>query len=192
MVCYHVKGYTYVYTSEREHGASSDSDLDMSAAVAVLVGVLGGSTAAIFLVLRLYRLPKFPKTRVDAFLEKACRGPVAHRGGVPENTLRAFRLSKSQGASGIEVDLTFSKDGHPVLLHDATVDRTASNGSGQVAELTLQQLKQLDVGSKFGCSRYNAHTKTSLIHTLHQLGQSLLGNKYRHWMRLWMCVKNWI
>ena len=118
----------------------------------VFVGVCaipGGLLATFIVFLRLYRLPKFPKSRVDAFLEKAWRGPIAHRGGVPENTLRAFRLSKSEGGSGIEVDLTFSKDGHPVLLHDDTVDRT-SNGSGRVEDLTLNQLRDLDFGSKFG------------------------------------------
>ena len=123
-----------------------------------VISILVGIWAAIIFLLRLYRLPKFPKSRVDAFLQKAWRGPVAHRGGVPENTLGAFRVSKSQGASGVEVDLTFSKDGHPVLLHDATVDRTASNGSGRVADLTLKQLRELDVGIKYGCSFVHSQT----------------------------------
>ena len=75
--------------------------------------------------------------------------PIAHRGGKPENTLAAFRRSKDEGACAIEVDLEFTKDGHPVLLHDSTVDRT-SNGKGAVSELTFEEVKKLDFGIKQG------------------------------------------
>ena len=92
---------------------------------------------------------KFPKSRVEEFLTRASSGPVAHRGGQPENTLAAFRLCKALGASGVEVDLMFTKDGCPVLFHDDTVDRT-SNGSGRVGDFTLEEIKSLDVGSKAG------------------------------------------
>eukprot|EP00731_Ephydatia_muelleri_P027818 Em0019g691a len=50
----------------------------------------------------------------------------------------------------VEVDLTFTKDGHPVLLHDLTVDRT-SDGKGRIDGMTLAEVKKLDFGSKFGC-----------------------------------------
>ena len=115
----------------------------------LLAAAGGGALLIPLLLLRFYQLPKIPQGRVDAFLEKARRGPIAHRGGIPENTLSAFRLSKTGGASGIEVDLVFSKDSHPVLLHDDTVDRT-SNGHGRVDELTFEQLRVLDFGGKFG------------------------------------------
>ena len=118
----------------------------MSLLLLVLSAAAGG---ALVLLFRLYQLPKHPRSRVDAFLEKTRRSPIAHRGGIPENTLSAFRLSKTNGASGVEVDLSFSKDGYPVLLHDDTVERT-SNGQGRVEELTLEQLRELDFGSKFG------------------------------------------
>ena len=108
-----------------------------------------GAGLVLRLLLRFYRLPKFPRDRVDAFLKRARSGPIAHRGGIPENTLRAFHLSKTDGAIGVEVDLQFSKDGHPVLIHDSTVERT-SNGQGRVQELTLEQLRELDFGVKFG------------------------------------------
>ncbi len=120
----------------------------LSASVLLLLAVGSG---ALFLSLRFYLLHgfKFPQKRVKEFLARASRGPVAHRAGQPENTLAAFRLCKAQGCSGIEVDLMFSKDGHPVLIHDETVDRT-SMGTGRVHDLTLKQLKALDVGSKAG------------------------------------------
>ena len=82
-------------------------------------------------------------------MSKSRLGPVAHRAGKPENTLAGIRLAKKEGASGVEVDLCFTKDGVPVLLHDATVDRT-SNGSGVLSQLTFSQVRKLDFGCKFG------------------------------------------
>jgi glycerophosphoryl diester phosphodiesterase len=75
-----------------------------------------------------------------------------HRGAkayAPMNTLPAFTLAADQGAHGIELDVHRSKDGHPVIVHDFTVDAT-SNGSGRVTEMTLAELKALDAGAWFG------------------------------------------
>ena len=103
---------------------------------------------ALFLLYRRYRLLEIPHKQVG-FLERMKYGPIAHRAGTPENTLAGLRKAKEEGASAIEVDLEFSRDGHPVLLHDSTVDGT-SNGSGQVGDFTLEELKNLDFGFKFG------------------------------------------
>jgi glycerophosphoryl diester phosphodiesterase len=73
---------------------------------------------------------------------------VAHRGlspGVPENTLAAFRQSIARGIDVIELDLRGTADREVVVMHDETVDRT-TNGSGEVARMTLRQLKALDAG----------------------------------------------
>lgn len=75
---------------------------------------------------------------------------VAHRGLLqvaPENTLANFRACLELRL-GFEFDVQRTKDGHLVCLHDSTVDRT-TNGTGQVSELTLAELKQLDAGSWF-------------------------------------------
>lgn len=74
---------------------------------------------------------------------------IAHRGvsaHAPENTLKAFQLAKDHHADGIELDVMFSKDGHVVVIHDDTVDRT-TNGTGRVRDLTLAQLQALDAGN---------------------------------------------
>lgn len=73
---------------------------------------------------------------------------VNHRGyaDAPENTLSAFRLSKKKGFSHVECDVSFTKDGYAVLLHDSTVDRT-SNGTGNIADMTLEAVRALDFGS---------------------------------------------
>lgn len=73
---------------------------------------------------------------------------VAHRGGAgtgPENTLEGFRRSLAAGADALEMDLRLTRDQVPVIIHDASVDRT-TNGHGPVEELTLAQIKALDAG----------------------------------------------
>ncbi|MCH9655031.1 MAG: hypothetical protein K0U89_14325 [Planctomycetes bacterium] len=75
---------------------------------------------------------------------------VAHRGLLqvaPENTLANFRACLELRL-GFEFDVQRTKDGHLVCIHDATVDRT-TNGKGNVNEMTLAELKQLDAGSWF-------------------------------------------
>ncbi|MEZ6128478.1 MAG: Xaa-Pro dipeptidyl-peptidase [Planctomycetaceae bacterium] len=76
------------------------------------------------------------------------RGICAHRGASdshPENTLAAFREAVKLGAQMIEFDVALTKDGHLVLMHDATVDRT-TNGKGPVSQLTLEAVTKLDAG----------------------------------------------
>ena len=76
---------------------------------------------------------------------------IAHRGGRglgPENTLAAFRRSLAAGADVLEMDVRTTADGHLVVLHDATVDRT-TDGHGAVNEMTLAQLKTLDAGYRW-------------------------------------------
>ena len=76
---------------------------------------------------------------------------VAHRGAsgdYPENTLLAFQKALEIGVDEIELDLHSTKDGHLVIMHDATVDRT-TDGTGAIADLTLAEIKALDAGSAF-------------------------------------------
>lgn len=73
---------------------------------------------------------------------------IAHRGGsalAPENTLEAFDASTKVGADVLELDVRQTKDGHLVVFHDATIERT-TNGKGKISELTLEQVKALDAG----------------------------------------------
>ncbi|MEU9975270.1 glycerophosphodiester phosphodiesterase family protein [Streptomyces sp. NPDC051014] len=73
---------------------------------------------------------------------------IGHRGvmGVePENTLRSFVAAQQAGLDLIELDLHLSKDGALVVMHDAEVDRT-TDGSGPIAEKTLEELRTLDAG----------------------------------------------
>ena len=76
---------------------------------------------------------------------------IAHRGfsgRAPENTLFAIREAIAIGADMVEIDVTMTADGHVILLHDETLDRTTS-GSGLPTNRTLEEIRQLDAGSWF-------------------------------------------
>lgn len=82
------------------------------------------------------------------------RGPFisAHRGfssAAPENTLPALEAALDAGADVAEIDVGLTSDGHLVLLHDHTLDRTTT-GTGPVTAKTLAEIRELDAGSWFG------------------------------------------
>ena len=66
--------------------------------------------------------------------------------GAPENTIPAFVQSKAHGFDFIECDTAMTSDGVVVCIHDNTIDRT-SDGTGNVRNMTYQQLLQYDFGS---------------------------------------------
>ena len=77
---------------------------------------------------------------------------IAHRGAssyAPENTLAAFDLALQMKVRHLELDVDFTSDGHIVVIHDDTVDRT-TNGYGPVTSHTLAVLRGFDAGSWFG------------------------------------------
>lgn len=70
---------------------------------------------------------------------------TGHRGGAllgAENSLECIRKGLDAGASSIEIDVHITADGHIVVCHDPTVDRT-TNGSGAINDMTLEQIKEL-------------------------------------------------
>jgi glycerophosphoryl diester phosphodiesterase len=76
---------------------------------------------------------------------------VAHRGAsaqMPENTMPSFERAVELGADAIELDVHLTADGQLAVIHDANVDRT-TDGSGDVAALTLADLRALDAGYHF-------------------------------------------
>ena len=76
---------------------------------------------------------------------------VAHRGAsgtFPENTAPAFQEAIRLGVEMIELDVHLTVDGKMVVIHDGTVDRT-SDGSGRVARMSLEEIKELDAGGWF-------------------------------------------
>jgi glycerophosphoryl diester phosphodiesterase len=77
---------------------------------------------------------------------------IGHRGAMghaPENTMASFAMGLAMGADAIELDVHLSANGHLVVIHDSSVDRT-TNGSGYIKDLTLAEIKSLDAGSWYG------------------------------------------
>ena len=102
---------------------------------------------------------------------------IAHRGAsafAPENTMAAFRLAKELGAEGIELDVMLSADQKLVVHHDNSVNRT-TDGKGKVAEMTWDELKDLDAGSKFG-EEFSGEPLPLLEQVFEELGRKLLIN----------------
>ncbi len=76
---------------------------------------------------------------------------VGHRGTrvhAPENTIPALLSAYTAGADALEFDLQLTRDGHLVLCHDPTTERTAGVG-GRILEMTLDELRRLDLSATF-------------------------------------------
>ena len=92
---------------------------------------------------------------------------IAHRGAssyAPENTFAAYDKALAMGVNHVELDVHLTHDGHVVVIHDDTVDRT-TNSSGRVADFTLDELRSLDAGSWFS-AKYKGEPIRSLGETL--------------------------
>jgi glycerophosphoryl diester phosphodiesterase len=93
----------------------------------------------------------------------AHRGDSAHR---PENTLAAFRSALDLGADLLELDVQLTRDGHVVVIHDGSVDRT-TDGRGRVGDFTLAEIRKLSAGypERFG-DRFAAEKVPTLAEAL--------------------------
>lgn len=94
-------------------------------------------------------LPAHPLLRADWPVA------IAHRGGAalrPENTMAAFEHAAALGVDALELDVHLSRDGHVVVCHDATLDRT-TNGTGPLAAKTADELAALDAAWAYGADR---------------------------------------
>jgi glycerophosphoryl diester phosphodiesterase len=82
---------------------------------------------------------------------------IGHRGAsahAPENTHAAFTQAFADGADGLEFDVRLARDGVPVVIHDATLDRTALM-AGEVEALDSAVLMECRVGQWFDRRKFN-------------------------------------
>ena len=89
---------------------------------------------------------------MNPLVDPGARFVIAHRGDsahAPENTLAAFRRAVEIGADAIELDVRLAADGVPVVIHDATLDRTTS-AAGLVSARSSTELGEIPVGSTVG------------------------------------------
>lgn len=86
---------------------------------------------------------------------------IAHRGNssaAPENTFASFDSAIESGVTLVECDVQMTADGHIVVIHDPTLDRT-SDRAGDVRAMTLAEVRTADVacpktfGAKFSPQR---------------------------------------
>ncbi len=107
----------------------------------------------------------------------------AHRGAsgiYAEHTRAAFLQALADGADGVECDVHLTRDEQLVCIHDPTLERT-SNGSGDVADHTLAQLRELDFSSwkgvpvpaEYGGPRNQLLTLADLLRLLRSAGRSI-------------------
>ncbi|MEJ7825466.1 MAG: glycerophosphodiester phosphodiesterase [Solirubrobacteraceae bacterium] len=125
-------------------------------------------------------------------------GPVlniGHRGAsglAPEHTFAAYDLALKQGADYIEQDLQQASDGTLVVIHDATLDRTArgpaENCTGLVSDKTVEQLKTCDVGSWFN-ERYPDLARDEYVGLQIPTLEEVL-RRYRHRTNFYIETKN--
>ena len=107
---------------------------------------------------------------------------LAHRGAsslAPENTLEAAKLAWVQGADAWELDVQLSRDGVPVVLHDARLVRTTDiakrfpgdrrgRDGFRVCDFDLAEIRTLDAGSWF-LDDPAAHRSAASFGTLAQI-----------------------
>ncbi len=101
---------------------------------------------------------------------------VAHRGdwrNAPENSLQAIQNCIDMGVDMVEIDVRETKDGHLVLMHDTTIDRTTT-GKGLVENWTLDSLRMLKL--RDGTGHETPHTIPTLKEALDLCKDKILVN----------------
>ncbi len=117
----------------------------------------------------MYNQPMLPNLPLPVVF--AHRGACAH---APENTLASFELALAQGTDAVELDAKLSADGHVVVFHDPTLDRT-TDGTGRLARKKLADLRALDAGSFFS-AKYRGEKIPLLEEVFEAVGNKLLIN----------------
>lgn len=87
-------------------------------------------------------------TQNDKVLVMAHRGCLINK-SITENSIAAVNACVSAGIDVFEADTHITKDGHVVICHDATIDRT-TNGTGTIANMTLAKIKQYRLKDRNG------------------------------------------
>lgn len=100
-------------------------------------GIVCTDPASVYAAYRQYPQDALARTSIN----------IAHR-GLPmteaENSLAGAQAAVAGGATHIEIDVHLTSDGHVIIMHDDTIDRT-TNGSGAIAGMTLAQIRQYSI-----------------------------------------------
>lgn len=129
-----------ITTCDCAFGRHHHDGVGRKARVARVLGV-GVAAGAVALSMVVSSAPEASAKRKDVEI-------IAHRGGEdvgPEHTLKTLRKAIKLGADAVEIDVRFSKDHVPVLMHDASLDRT-TDCDGRVSNRTLRELRRCNAG----------------------------------------------
>lgn len=90
-----------------------------------------------------------------------------HRGTIenhmPENSIPSMKEVLKHTVAIFEIDPRLTKDSIPVMVHDATLDRTTT-GTGKVIDYTWAELKKLKLKDKQGqATKYKINTLDEMI-----------------------------
>lgn len=86
----------------------------------------------------------------------------SHRGfgnAAPDNSLEGIQLAMKSQFDGVDMDGQYTQDGVLIIFHDLSVDRLTTD-TGRVGEKTLEQMKKLDLGLKYGNGFQNSFPPT--------------------------------
>lgn len=115
---------------------------------------------------------------------------VAHRGAwhnAPENSIKAVTDALEIGVDIVEIDLQKTKDGHLVLMHDKSIDRTTT-GKGQISTLTLDSIRNVFLIDRTGSpTQLKVPTLDELMLTIK--GRPLLVNLDKAWENFDLVMK---
>jgi glycerophosphoryl diester phosphodiesterase len=98
------------------------------------------------LVLLLVMCPLFVMAQGSKVLVASHRGDWCN---YADNSIEGIESCIKMGVDIVEIDIAKTKDGHLVLMHDRSVDRT-TNGKGMVSDFTLDEIKLLRLKNGLG------------------------------------------
>lgn len=123
----------------------SDPEINLTPYPSLMADALskGQTLISVFESLIAQQSPSKPRSKVFIVAHRAntCAGIEA---GCPDNSIAAIQKAIEGGADMVELDVRTTKDGHMVLMHDATIDAT-TNGSGNVSDYTLEELRSFSM-----------------------------------------------
>lgn len=96
---------------------------------------------------------------------------IAHRGMsslAPENTIEAMEMAATYGFETVEFDVSQTKDGKFVVMHDSSVDRT-TNGKGKIKRLTYDEIRLLKIDGGNGYSKKYKNAKVPSLEEILKL-----------------------
>jgi glycerophosphoryl diester phosphodiesterase len=109
-----------------------------------------------------FAIPLNGQVRLDQLLTRQNKSDnrvfvAAHRGdwrNAPENSLRALKNSIEMGVDIMELDVKKTKDGHLIVMHDNTIDRS-TEGKGKPEDFTLEEIRKIHLKNGLGRATEN-------------------------------------